>query len=83
MNDNFDYTHAAELYPGRSTTGRRSGRYMRFPSAAEAVQFAVEQMPRELLRGATLEVDEERFLGEAILDLYKAAGYPLPRVERP
>lgn len=81
MNDNFDYTHSAELYPGRSMTGGRSGRYMRFPSAAEAVQFAIEKMPRELLRGATLEVDEERFLGEAILDLYKAAGYPLPRAE--
>jgi len=82
MNDNFDYNHAAELYPGRAVAGRRSSRYMRFPSAAEAVQFAIEEMPRELLRGAMLEVDEERFQGEAIFELYMAAGYPLPRGRR-
>jgi len=79
MNDNFDYDHAAELYPGRPLAGRGSNRYMRFPSAAKALQFAIEEMPRELLRGATLEVDEERFQGDAILDLYMASGYPLPR----
>ncbi|KKB11153.1 hypothetical protein VE25_14125 [Devosia geojensis] len=80
MNDNFNYNHAAELYPGRLVGGARgSNRYMRFPSAAEALQFAIEEMPREMLRGATLEVDEERFQGDAILDLYMASGYPLPR----
>jgi hypothetical protein len=80
MNDNFNYEHAAELYPGRPAAGARgSSRYMRFPSAAAALRFAIEEMPREMLRGATLEVDEERFQGDAILDLYMAAGYPLPR----
>lgn len=80
MNDNFDYAQPAELYPGSATFRfNKVARYMRFPSAAEAIQFAVEEMPRDLLRNAVLEVDSGRFVGQSIFDLYMAGMYPLAR----
>jgi hypothetical protein len=45
----FDYTALAELYPTRSYK-RRGMRYL-FEVAAEAVRFAVEELPAELLLG--------------------------------
>lgn len=79
MNDNFDYAQAAELYLNASNQRFNAPRYMRFPSAADAIQYAVEKMPRVLLRSSALEVLDMRFEGRAILDLYTAPAYPLPR----
>jgi hypothetical protein len=79
MNDDFDYGQSAELYSGGSKFKPRATHYRRFSSAAQAIQFAVEEMPRELMRSAALEVRDERFEGEAILALYAAKAYPLPR----
>jgi len=77
----FDYTASAELYPSKSFYKSRQVRYQRFSSAAEAVRYAIEEMPIELLRGSMLEVDEERYEGSAIKDLYDSSSYPLARAQ--
>lgn len=81
----FDYNAEAELFPlmrvplmrGKFTK-RRVG-YKRFTSAAKAIRFAVEELPPDLLRGAYLEVDEERFDANGIRQLYESGTYPLGR----
>ena len=53
--------------------------YKRFAQAADAIRFAMEEVPRECLAGAFLEVDGERYGGEDIRRLYESAEYPLAR----
>jgi hypothetical protein len=76
----FDYNSTAELYAARSRWPRRQHiEYRRFGSAAEAIRFAIEELPPDFLAGAYLEVDEERFDSTAIRQLYDSADYPLAR----
>jgi hypothetical protein len=71
---NFDCS-AAELFPPRSRKPmyQRFG-YRRFARATDAVRFAIEELPSELLIGAILEVDGERYDGEQIRRLYEGRG---------
>ncbi len=85
----FDYSTVAELFPSRSEAelfparSRRHRRepvgYGRFARAAEAIRFAMEELPRELLLKACLEVDEEIFDRHGIRRLYESNEYPLER----
>lgn len=77
--DAFDYTAAAELYPGDSPYKSSRVRYRRFDTVAEALQYAMEDMPAQWLRGAALEVDEDRFESADMRALYEADAYPLKR----
>ena len=77
--EGFDYQASAELFPSRSKNGRGRITYRRFDTAAEAIRFAVEDVPAPALLGAYLEVDEARFGLHEIQYLYERAAYPLKR----
>ncbi|MEO6012275.1 MAG: hypothetical protein ABIQ30_01635 [Devosia sp.] len=71
----IDYMAAAELFPSRRYA-KSLARYRRFASAAEAVRYAVEDMPAAWLIGTFLDIAGVRFEGRAIRGLYDADGYP-------
>jgi hypothetical protein len=76
----FDYNEAAELFSMRKRIPRRQPlRYKRFAQAAQAIRFAIEDLPAELLVGAYLEVDEHRYDSNGIRRLYESDEYPLAR----
>ncbi|MCP8883447.1 hypothetical protein NIM87_08055 [Devosia sp. XJ19-1] len=60
----------------------RNERYFRFHSAAEAIRFAIEDMPGAALRGMAIECGDNRFEGDHIRALYDAQDYPLARKTR-
>jgi hypothetical protein len=83
----FDYSTEAELSPSVSEValppagrrGRQPTGYGRFARAADAVRFAIEELPPELLLAVQLKVAEERFDGDGIRRLYESVEYPLAR----
>jgi hypothetical protein len=76
----FSYDTAAELFPAAIRKKRRTGvAYRRFPSAADAVRYAIEELPADCLNGAYLQVDEARFDHKGIRTLYESEDFPLQR----
>jgi hypothetical protein len=78
--DSFDFEAAAELFSARSR--KRSpefGGYRRFDRAADAIRFAMEDLPPKLLQGICLEVHEMRLDSTDIRRLYASAAFPLAR----
>jgi len=76
----FDYGCEAELFPTNNRKYKRAAfGYRRFARAAEAIRFAIEQLPSEALAGAYLEVHEQRFDRHGIRQLYDSDAYPLDR----
>lgn len=79
-NINFSFNAPAEIFAKRVRRASNSAlKFYRFPSAAEAVQFAIETLPPDTLFGTIMEVDEDRFNGPEIRKLYDSAEYPLRR----
>ncbi len=78
----FDYMIEAGLYTGKTLRSSRGPRYKRFETAAEAVRFAMEDLPGPQLRGCVMEVNEARFDEKQIRMLYDAPAYPLSRREK-
>ncbi len=82
MND-FDYGAPAEIFACKSRgASPRPVTYRRFASGAEAVRFAIEELPAEVLFGTVLEVNEQRFDAAEIRKLYESGAYPLQRQPR-
>ena len=76
----FDYSVEAELFPTHNRKYKRAAfGYRRFSRAAEAISFAIEQLPADALAGAYLEVKERRFDRHGIQQLYDSEAYPLAR----
>jgi hypothetical protein len=76
----IDYKASAELFPSRRYA-KSLARYRRFSTAAEAVQYVIEEMPAAWLVGTYLDIDGTRFEGKSIRALYDAEAYPLARAK--
>lgn len=79
MMDKFDYAAPAELFPSRNRKVVNKVKYRRFDKAAEAVRFAVEELPEAQLLGAYIQIDEQRFGHQEIRALYTSERYPLKK----
>ena len=80
----FNFNTSAELFPAAIRKKKRAGfAYRRFGTAAEAVRFAIEELPADSLNGAYLQVEEARFDQSGIRSLYESEAFPLPRRPRP
>jgi hypothetical protein len=76
----FDYGGEAGLFSAKTSKFRQKFLgYRRFTRAADAIRFAVEDLPSDMLRGCSLEVNEETYMGLAIRGLYESEDFPLPR----
>src|ERR1700716_4585247 len=79
----FSYDTAAELFPAAIRKKKRAGfAYRRFGTAAEAVRFAIEELPADSLNGAYLQVEEARFDQSGIRTLYESEAFLLQRRPR-
>jgi hypothetical protein len=79
-----NYRAEAELYHRlqRGLKKQTPLGYKRFKTAADAIRFAIEQLPDYLLPSSYLEVDEERYDSKEICRLYDSEVYPLKRRAR-
>ena len=74
----FDYDAPADFFAARSRKGGAI-RYRRFDTAAEAICLAIEEIPAPMLIGVYLQVEDERFDGDQIRELYDSLAYPFAR----
>jgi hypothetical protein len=73
----FDYDSPAELFiPKRKGIGgaRSPITYRPFPTAGQAIRFAVEESPATRTLSAWMQVGEERFNCDEICRLYESSG---------
>ena len=75
----IDMNAPAALYLGSDWDNARAQGARAFPSAANAIRFAMEQAAPVSLRGALMIVQDRQFDGDAIAHLYRARDYPFAR----
>jgi len=72
----FDYAASAELFMrSRKRGSRQQLSYRRFATAAEAIRFAIEELPAIHALGPWMQVGDERFNSDDIRRLYESTGY--------
>lgn len=77
-----DYFEEAVLFYGKGASRSRNLTFRRFEQAAEAIRFAVEDLPPTILNGCKLEIGELEYFGRAIRPLYDDHAFPLFRRDR-
>jgi hypothetical protein len=76
----FDYSASADLFSMTAKNGRRRPlSYRHFASAAEAIRYAIEEIPAEQQLGTLLETDDSRYDSKEIHRLYASSSFPLQR----
>ena len=77
--EKFNYEAPAELFPSRNRKIAQKVKYRRFDRVADAIRFAVEELPEPLLLGAYIEIEDGRLGHKDIRALYESASYPLKK----
>lgn len=78
--DATDYRSEASLYYSKSAHSKQKSLvFRRFPMAAEAIRFAVEELSPKIFNSCTLEVNEAHYFGREIRPLYDDGAFPLRR----
>ena len=76
----FNYDASAELFmPKRKRGVRQPLSYRRFATAAEAIRFAIEELPAVTTLGPWMQVGDDRFSSDEIRRLYDSSSYPRRR----
>ena len=78
--ERFDYHAPAELFPSKNRWIRSRVLSMRFADAADAIRFATDKLPADVLLGSYLEVDEKSYDSRGIRRLYDHSEYPFSRL---
>ena len=71
--------HRPNCIRGAIARAPKKFNYRRFETAADAIRFAVEELPELLLVGACIEIDERRLNYKDIQALYASEQYPLEK----
>jgi hypothetical protein len=78
--DANDYSCEASLYYSKTPHSRQKSLvFRRFPKAAEAIRFAVEELTPKIFDSCSLEVNDTHYFGREIRPLYESGAFPLRR----
>lgn len=78
--DANDYRLEASLYYSKTPgTKQKSLVFRRFPKAADAIRFAVEDLAPKIFDSCSLEVNDAHYFGREIRVLYDDGAFPLRR----
>lgn len=78
--DAEQYRMEASLYYSKTPNAKQKTLvFRRFPAAAEAIRFAVEELSPKIFDSCSLEVNEAHYFGRQIRPLYDSNVFPLQR----
>src|SRR5258708_23306069 len=75
----FDYRAPAELFPSRNRKAKQLVKYRRFDTAADAIQFSMEELPAPALLGAVIPIHGGGVGHPDIFQPYQRPDSPLQR----